>query len=97
MHDQVFTFQVEVDGDVLSHTSLPIFVDATNLIGGFIVDKGQVVSGFVSGTRYPAAIAISTGDKFYFTTFDDDSGKVDSAILTDYKLNATSILVSKAM
>lgn len=97
MNDKVFTFNVEVYGDMLSYASLPIYDDAYNLIGAFIVDKGQQIAGFVSGTKSPAALAISTGDSFFFTTHDGEDGKIDFAILTEYRLYTTSILVDKAL
>ena len=89
--DKIYKFKVEVSGDAPSGESYPIYDDEKHqLLGAFVVDKGQVLLGFISGIHHPTALYISTGDIFYFTPIDGPDGKIAYGVVSDVSISVSS-------
>ena len=94
---KVYRFEVEVEGDVLSRETFPIYDDSLKtLLGGFSLKSGDVIVGFVAGVDHPAALAVSTGSHFYFTVKDDRNGMVSHGIINEVPSGHGWVLVSRA-
>ncbi len=94
---KLFTFQVDLDGDVLSGESYPLYDDKqTTLLGGFTLLSGSTIKGFVSSTNHPTGLFISEGEPFYITPKEDESGKVASAIISEFPISVLSTVIKKA-
>jgi len=89
--DRIYKFQAEVSGDTPSKESHPIYDDEYQLLGAFVLDRGQVVLGFVSGRYHSTALHVSTGAPFFFTPFDGEDGKIAYGIVSEVKLSPLSI------
>lgn len=90
-----YKFKANIEGDICSGESYPIYNDGyTALIGGFTLNKGDQVLGFVSGTGHPAAIFVSTGDNFYFTPREDKNGMISHGIVSEVPISPLSIAIN---
>lgn len=91
----VYKFNLEISGDVAaSEGALPIYDDNGLLIGGFTVQTGDLIVGFIAGQGYPLALEVSTGAPIWFHPCQGADGLVSYAIVTlksksvaSYKIN----------
>ena len=80
----VYRFRASIAGDVeTSHESYPIYDPSGKLVGGFTVDSGDRVIGFVSGQDSEIALAVSTGKGFWFTPVVNSCDKIVSGVVED--------------
>lgn len=94
---RIYRFEAEVEGDVLSRETFPIYDDSLkNLLGGFSLKRGDVIIGFVAGVDHPTALAISTGASFYFTPMEDCNGMISHGVISDIPNGQGGILIHKA-
>ena len=92
----VYTFEIEIEGDIYSGESFPIYDDeCKKLLGGFTLKKGEVIYGFIAGVNHQAALYVSTGETFYFTPKEDENGKVSHGIVSDLPISPLSVAVDK--
>lgn len=89
--DNIYKFSVEIEGDAPSGESHPIYDDEKRqLLGAFVLDRGQFILGFISGVDHPTALHVSTGYPFYFTPIEGEDGKVLYGIVSEVKISNIS-------
>lgn len=94
---KIFRFTAEVEGDVYSRETFPIYDDeCKQLLGGFSLVQGELVLGFIAGTEHPAALYVSTGAPFYFTPRDDKNGNVSFGVISEAPISPLSVKIPKA-
>lgn len=95
---RTYRFQVEVYGDVISGSAMPIYDHETDLLaGGFNVLRGNLLMCFLSGHGYPLALQVSSGEGFYLTPMLDKQGQVCAATVSIHSVSPQSIRVSDAV
>ena len=95
--NNVYKFEIEVQGDVISGETFPIYDDTLEkLLGGFTLLYGETIFGFISGVNHPAAIFISSESPFYFTPRDDKNGKVSYGVISEVSCSPLSVKILKA-
>jgi hypothetical protein len=72
----------------------PIYDEHFIRVGAFIITEGGLAKGFLSGTGYPLALKVSTGEKFYATPLLGKWGGVEKLIVSECKLNYESLEVT---
>jgi hypothetical protein len=97
MENNVYRFDAIIEGRIEAYRSLPVYDDAGGLVGAFTLDYGQKVQCFVSGANHPAALQISTGDHFYLTPMFGLDGFLTHAVVTNCKVDMSSVTVKKAL
>ena len=94
---KVYRFMAEIDGDVYSRETFPIYDDSCKqLLGGFTLVKGNLILGFVAGNEHPTALMISTGGQFFFTPREDKNGNVSFGLLSDHCISPVSVRIPRA-
>jgi hypothetical protein len=94
---RTYSFQVEVYGDVISGSAMPIYDHETELLaGGFNVMHGNLITCFLSGHGYPLALQVSSGGSFYLTPIMDKRDQVCGAYVSMQKLGPLSVNVPYA-
>jgi len=91
---KVFRFITEVYGDVVSSDG-PMFIygDNDELLGAFNAYSGNKIIAHVSGANHPAALKVSEGEPFYFTTKPNQRGQVAYGILSEFPIGTESVKV----
>ena len=94
---KTYTFKTEIEGDVLSGESYPIYDDeCKKLLGGFTLDRAEVIYCFITGTDHVAALFVSTDASFYFTPKEDKNGKVSYGVISELPISPLSVLIKHA-
>lgn len=93
MEQRIYKFLTNIDGDMESFTTCPIYDDNMVVVGGFCVYSGNAVEGFISGNENSVALLISTGDGFWFTPKSDSTGRIHHAIVSEVQHSVLSKLV----
>ena len=70
-----------------SDGALPIYDNYKNLVGGFILEVGDTIRGFISGRANEVSLRLTTGEGFWFTAKDGPDGKVDRGIVSEWCIN----------
>ena len=79
----VYKFNLEITGDIASSDgALPIYDDCGLVIGGFTVQTGDMIVGFVAGHGHPMAIEIATEAPVWFHPRQGPNGLIAYAIVT---------------
>ena len=96
MSERIFRFEIEVLGDSPSFETFPIYDDYGILVGGFTRRQGSRIYGFIAGTGYPLALAVSSEQPFYFTPSHGKTRFMTHATISATKVSPTSVRVTSA-
>ena len=92
------SFRVELLGFdfAASDGPRPIFdEDGKRLMGGFVLDRGDTVKGFISACEDPYRLAFTSGAPWYLTVVEGPDGKVASARVSEVKIHLLSLKIEK--